>query len=154
MKGGQQQRSTGIRRWHRGFSRRQGSCRCAAGVMWPATCSRPRTAAFLGPIRPSSPGQWVGPHKGDLQRGQMHDMGDAIGGDSLLKGGGIGNVAVDEVDLRQSGVVHDQAQAMRLAGQVIGPDRDALGDQPLDRPSPNATERARHQKFFSHVSPR
>lgn len=60
MKGGQQQRSTGIRRWHRGFSRRQGSCRCAAGVIWPATCSRHSAAAFLGQIRLSSTGRWVG----------------------------------------------------------------------------------------------
>ena len=81
------------------------------------------------------------------------------GGDAFLKTvrpalPGSGDVAMDEIDLRQRGIVHDQTQAMRLARQIVSPDRDAFSDQALDRPRANAAERARHQEFFSHVSPR
>ena len=77
-------------------------------------------------------------------------MGDLMVGDDLLDPGEIGHVTVDPGDAAELVVIDDEAQPVRVAGEVVGDHAGTLGEQPPDRPGPDAAQAAGDQEAFGH----
>ena len=62
----------------------------------------------------------VGANHRQLHPGEMDDMGDLMVGDDLFDPGEIGHVAVDPGNAAELVVIDDEAQPVRVAGEVVG----------------------------------
>src|SRR5208282_3294610 len=90
----------------------------------------------------------IGAYQRQLHSGQMDDMGDLVVGDDPFDRGEVGDVAVDPGCAGELVVVEDEAQPVRVPRQVVGDHAGALGEQPPDRPGPDAAQAAGDQEAF------